>query len=76
MLPIKKAHRLWTSLAVWWRIVYFLLDFWRHLKYISKQIAEVIFFQGNIVVKTEKEGEFSLYLLLFPLNFEPRDSIT
>ena len=37
-----KAHRLWTSLAVWWRIVYFLLDFWRHLKCLSKQIAEVI----------------------------------
>ena len=38
----QKAHRLWTSLAVWWRIVYFLLDFWRHLKCLSKQIAEVI----------------------------------
>lgn len=74
-ISIQKAHRLWTSLAVWWRTVYILLDFWRHLEFLSKQIAEVISFQGN-VVETEKEGDFSLYLLLFPLKVEPRDSIT
>ena len=57
------------------RFSFHVLDFWRHLEFLSKQIAEVISFQGN-VVETEKEGDFSLFLLLFPLNFEPRDSIT